>query len=157
MKIKNEIVRRTASEEETFRLGGALARLLTPGDTVLLYGDLGAGKTVLVRGMGAALGAKNVRSPSFTLVNEYRTERFDLVHADLYRLEPEGAEELGLEDYLSEGRVLVVEWPERWASLPREQVLTVHISAESETDRTFRIAASEPRNLRNLEECQCRP
>ena len=78
------------SEAATRCLGRALALALSPGVTVLLSGDLGAGKTAFVKGVGEALGLKGVRSPSFTLVNEYRAEPFLLVHADLYRLEPDG-------------------------------------------------------------------
>ena len=78
---------RSSSEGATRNLGRLLGRVLRPGVTVLLRGDLGAGKTVLVRGVGDELGAKGVRSPSFTLVNEYRTPGLLLVHADLYRLD----------------------------------------------------------------------
>jgi len=138
---------RTSSEEETLRLGRVLGRHLAPGTTVLLYGDLGAGKTALVRGVGEALGASRVRSPSFTLVNEYRTNTIELAHADLYRLEPGGVEELALEEYPANGSVLLVEWAERWDSPPRDEVLKIEIeiepgidmevAAEGETGRRF--------------------
>ena len=131
----------TCSEEATFELGRTLGAALTPGVTVLLSGDLGAGKTVLVRGVGDALGATNVRSPSFTLVNEYRTGTIDfsIVHADLYRLEQDGVDDLGLEEYHEAPCVLLVEWPERWAGQPERDVLKVFIETKSETERVFDI------------------
>ncbi|MDR1048453.1 MAG: tRNA (adenosine(37)-N6)-threonylcarbamoyltransferase complex ATPase subunit type 1 TsaE [Synergistaceae bacterium] len=130
----------SSSEEETLCLGRALGALLVPGLTVLLSGELGTGKTVLVRGVGDALGVTRVRSPSFTLVNEYRTAGFLLAHADLYRLEPGGAEELGLEEYTDEGGVLFVEWPDRWRT-PPDDVLNIAIEAAGETERIFDISA----------------
>ncbi|MDR1875063.1 MAG: tRNA (adenosine(37)-N6)-threonylcarbamoyltransferase complex ATPase subunit type 1 TsaE [Synergistaceae bacterium] len=141
---------RTSSGEETLCLGRALGRLLVPGITVLLYGDLGTGKTVLVRGVGEALGAGRVRSPSFTLVNEYRTKTLELVHVDLYRLDPEGVDDLALEEYRD--RVLLVEWPERWIGSPRDEILKVEITADDETGRTFVFSSSGPKAGRVLEE-----
>ncbi|MDR2174560.1 MAG: tRNA (adenosine(37)-N6)-threonylcarbamoyltransferase complex ATPase subunit type 1 TsaE [Synergistaceae bacterium] len=131
---------RSSGEEETLRLGRTLGTLLVPGLTVLLSGELGTGKTVFVRGVGDVLSAARVRSPSFTLVNEYRTEKFLLVHADLYRLEPGGAGELGLEEYAGEDCVLFVEWPDRWKT-PPEDVLSVSIEAAGETERLFEFSA----------------
>ena len=129
------------NEEETRALGRKLGGVLTGGICVLLYGDLGAGKTVFVRGVGEALGVQGVRSPSFTLINEYPSESGLLVvHADLYRLDDAGT--LGLEEYTGdEGCVLFVEWPERWRNPPVDGVLTVKIDAVSETERSVRIEA----------------
>lgn len=114
---------------------------LTPGTTVLFSGDLGAGKTVLVRGIGEVLGASRVRSPSFTLVNEYPARECAVIHADLYRLSPDGVAELGLEDYLDEDGhtkcLLLVEWAERWVQPPEEDVLRIAIKMENETERVF--------------------
>ncbi|MCR5347574.1 MAG: tRNA (adenosine(37)-N6)-threonylcarbamoyltransferase complex ATPase subunit type 1 TsaE [Fretibacterium sp.] len=123
----------SSSGEATRSLGEALGRALEPGAVVLLDGDLGTGKTVLVRGAGGALGASGVRSPSFTLVNEYRTKGgLLLVHADLYRLETEGVEALDLEDYLAPGdAALLVEWPERWA-FPPEDALRLELRVPDE-------------------------
>ncbi|MDR1377847.1 MAG: tRNA (adenosine(37)-N6)-threonylcarbamoyltransferase complex ATPase subunit type 1 TsaE [Synergistaceae bacterium] len=141
---------RTFSEEGTLSLGRALGRALTPGMTILLSGDLGTGKTVLARGIGDTLGVSRVRSPSFTLVNEYVTRKCTVVHADLYRLEPGETAELGLEDYLDEGGsgkkcLLLVEWPERWATPPEEDVLRVAIEAEDETKRGFLFSSQGER------------
>ena len=149
----------TSSEAGTFDLGRALGAALVPGMTVLLSGGLGAGKTVLVRGVGDALGVARVRSPSFTLVNEYRTSTFNfsVVHADLYRLEPGEAEDLGLEEYHEAPCVLLVEWPERWArkNLPERDVLSIFIEAKSENERLFDICSTgglADLALQNLEE-----
>ena len=135
---------RTCSEEATFELGRALGAALIPGMTVLLSGDLGTGKTVLVRGVGGALGATRVRSPSFTLVNEYRTGTvgFSMVHADLYRLDAGDADDLGLEEYHETACVLLVEWPERWTGQPERDVLKIFIEARSENERAFDISST---------------
>lgn len=134
---------RSSSEEATRKLGRLLGWVLRPGVTVLLRGDLGAGKTVLVRGVGDALGAKGVRSPSFTLVNEYRTPGLLLVHADLYRLDAAGADALGLEEYAGlPDAALLVEWPDRWSFPPREDVLDVRIEALDEGARRLSLSAA---------------
>ena len=105
-------------EERTRRAGRDLASRLAPGDLVLLEGDLGAGKTVFVRGLAAGLGVdeETVSSPTFALVHEYGPEGAPpvLVHVDLYRLSGEPAralEELGLGDLRLGGAILAVEWP----------------------------------------------
>ncbi|HEV7518391.1 MAG TPA: tRNA (adenosine(37)-N6)-threonylcarbamoyltransferase complex ATPase subunit type 1 TsaE, partial [Thermoanaerobaculia bacterium] len=109
---------RTASEEETAALGAELARELAPDGVLLLSGDLGTGKTVLARGIAAALGIepREVQSPTYTLIREHRGSGESggrLVHVDLYRLSPEEAAELGLEELLAGPGVKVVEWAER--------------------------------------------
>ncbi len=135
----------SSSEEATRALGGALGRALEPGMVVLLEGDLGAGKTVLVRGVGEPLGASGVRSPSFTLVNEYQTKGgLLLVHADLYRLDENGVEALGLEDYLAlDDAALLVEWPERWHNFP-EDALRVELRALDERNELIRRLTFRP-------------
>jgi tRNA threonylcarbamoyladenosine biosynthesis protein TsaE len=108
----------THSEPETADAGRQLARTLHAGSTILLFGDLGAGKTAFVRGLAEGLGvsADEVSSPTFTLVQEYRGGRLPLFHADLYRLDdPREIDDLGLEEIAEEG-VLAVEWAEK---LPR--------------------------------------
>jgi tRNA threonylcarbamoyl adenosine modification protein YjeE len=102
----------------TAALGARIAAVLRPGDLVALAGDLGAGKTTLARAILAALGVdESVPSPTFTLVQSYRTARFPVGHYDLYRLKsPSEIAELGLEEALEDGAALV-EWPER-APLP---------------------------------------
>lgn len=118
-----------ADEAATARLGAALAGCLAPGDTVLLSGPLGAGKSALARAVIAALigdPEAEIPSPSYTLVNVYETPRGQVWHADLYRLGGGGEEieELGLPEAMSEGTAMVlVEWPERLgATLPRRRI-----------------------------------
>ena len=104
----------TRSEAETAAIARTLAGTLRPGDVVLLVGELGAGKTVFVRGLAEGLGiaGSEVSSPTFTLVQEYRQGRLRLVHADLYRLtDPREIDDLGLEE-TADG-VLAVEWADR--------------------------------------------
>ena len=108
----------THSEAETSAVGRNLAASLEAGAVVLLFGDLGAGKTAFVRGMAEGLGVApgEVSSPTFTLVQEYRGGRVALFHVDLYRLDdPREIDELGLDEIAADG-VLVVEWAEK---LPR--------------------------------------
>lgn len=114
-----------ADEAATRAEGERLALELQPGDVVFLSGDLGAGKTTLVRGLLEALGWKGVvRSPTFTLLQAYPTSP-PVLHTDLYRVE--GWEGLGLEDYL-EDHVLLVEWPDRANGLvPESEAWRVHI------------------------------
>lgn len=106
---------RSASEEETRELGALLAAELAPRGVLLLEGDLGSGKTVLAQGVAAGLGIdpRQVQSPTYTLIREHRGARGLLVHADLYRLEPEEAAALGLEELAAGEAVVVVEWAER--------------------------------------------
>jgi tRNA threonylcarbamoyladenosine biosynthesis protein TsaE len=105
----------TRTEAETLALGRELGRELAPDGVLLLSGDLGAGKTVLARGIGEALGigAREVQSPTFTLIREHRGSGGRLVHVDLYRLAPEETVALGLEELLAGPGVKVIEWAER--------------------------------------------
>lgn len=107
-----------SSVEETWALAGKLAAELSPGDVVCLEGDLGAGKTTFTQGLAAAMGVPGrVTSPTFCIVQEHAGDRL-LVHMDLYRLHGESdVEAIGWEDYLSQGAILAVEWPERAGSL----------------------------------------
>lgn len=110
------LVATTADETETRRFGAALAPRLAPDGVLLLSGDLGAGKTVLTQGLAEGLGipAAEVQSPTFTLVREHRGPSGSrLVHVDLYRLEPQEALDVGVEELLSGPGVKVVEWAER--------------------------------------------
>jgi tRNA threonylcarbamoyladenosine biosynthesis protein TsaE len=106
---------RTASEAETEAVGEALAAELAPAGVLLLSGDLGSGKTVLARGVARGLGIdpREVQSPTFTLIREHRGTAGTLVHVDLYRLRPEEAEGLGLDELLAGPGVKVIEWAER--------------------------------------------
>lgn len=102
-------------EAETRSLGASLAAELAPDGVLLLCGELGSGKTVLTQGIAAGLGLDpaEVQSPSFTLVREHGDAGRRLIHVDLYRLSPEEAAELGLEEILAGRGVKVIEWAER--------------------------------------------
>ncbi len=105
----------TASEAETEAVGEALGRELAPNGVLLLEGDLGAGKTVLARGVASALGIdpRQVQSPTYVLVREHDGEHGRFVHVDLYRLDPEEVEGAGIEELIAGPGVKVVEWAER--------------------------------------------
>ena len=109
----------THSEMETWEVAKQFAASLKSGDVVCLEGDLGAGKTTFTQGLCAALGAKRaVTSPTFCIVSEHPADAFLVVHMDLYRLhDEEDVLQIGWEDYLAQGAVLVVEWSDRAGSL----------------------------------------
>ena len=113
---------RTHSESETQALGARLAATLPPRAAVLLIGNLGAGKTMLAKGIAAALGAaapEEVSSPTFTLIHEYRAPGAPLVyHIDLYRLDdPREVATLGLDEIFERDAILLIEWGERFPQL----------------------------------------
>jgi tRNA threonylcarbamoyladenosine biosynthesis protein TsaE len=113
-----------ADEATTLALARQVAELARSGDTIALWGDLGSGKTVFARGFVTALtGETEVPSPTFSLVQTYEAEGFTVSHFDLYRLDgPEDVRELGFDDALAQGLVLV-EWPERLGSdLPDDRL-----------------------------------
>lgn len=111
------------SEEEMYKLGHDLASVLDEDDVVYLRGELGAGKTVLVRGVARGLGYEGpVTSPTFTLMNVYPTTLM-IYHFDFYRLESPDLSDLGLDDYLERGGISMIEWPQIGKDLlPREAI-----------------------------------
>ena len=133
----------TRSSEETIAFGRALAELLAPPKLVLLRGDLGAGKTTLVKGIAAAFGAaseENVTSPTFTLVHEYRGPRANLYHIDLYRIDtPRQLETLGLDDLRSDNSILLIEWGEKFPRLVRERDVEIALEREGEHNRRITV------------------
>jgi len=135
------MTRVTHSESDTLAVARQLAATLRAGDVVLLSGDLGAGKTVFVRGLAQGLGIDpaDVSSPTFTIVHEYRGGRLALYHADLYRLERAAADEIGLEEMGVQDGVLAIEWPERLAH-PLPAAVAVTIEAIGEQTRRIEIA-----------------
>ncbi|MGP0018850.1 MAG: tRNA (adenosine(37)-N6)-threonylcarbamoyltransferase complex ATPase subunit type 1 TsaE [Candidatus Sulfotelmatobacter sp.] len=133
----------THSSEETIAFGRTLAELLTPPKLVLLRGDLGAGKTTLVKGIAAAFEAaaeEDVTSPTFTLVHEYRGPRANLYHIDLYRIDtPRELETLGLDDLRSDNSILLIEWGEKFPRLVRERDVEITLEREGENVRRIMI------------------
>jgi tRNA threonylcarbamoyladenosine biosynthesis protein TsaE len=129
----------TAGEEETSAVGERLATRVQPGDVILLNGDLGAGKTVFVRGVARGLGAPadDVSSPTFTLVQEYHG-RVTLYHVDLYRLEPAEVADLGLDELTGADAVVAVEWGDRWPD-PPQGAWEVTIAHEGEHQRRIAV------------------
>jgi tRNA threonylcarbamoyladenosine biosynthesis protein TsaE len=140
--ILQEIV--TQSAEETIAFGRSLAELLTPPKLVLLRGDLGAGKTTLVKGIAAAFEAadeEDVTSPTFTLVHEYRGPRAKLYHIDLYRIDTQRElETLALDDLRSDDSILLIEWGEKFPQLVRERDVEIALERAGENVRRIRMS-----------------
>jgi len=130
----------TANEEETSAAGEALGRDLKPGDVVLLFGDLGAGKTAFVRGMARGVSADpdDVSSPTFTIVQEYAGRSATLYHVDLYRLESAEIDDHGLDDLVSSDGIVAIEWAERWKGRP-DDVTEVRLEHSGEDRRAIDI------------------
>ena len=123
-----------ADEQATLDLGAALAARLGAGQCVYLRGDLGAGKTTLVRGLLRALGhAGSVKSPTYTLVEPYDVAGVHIYHFDLYRLgDPEELEMIGIRDYFDGHALCVLEWPERGSGVIPPPDLTVTLAVEKQ-------------------------
>jgi tRNA threonylcarbamoyladenosine biosynthesis protein TsaE len=129
----------THSPEETIAFGRSLAAELSPPIIVLLRGDLGAGKTTLVKGIAEGFGAaraEDVTSPTFTLVHEYCGPRTTLYHIDLYRIDTQrDLETLGLDDLLAPNCILLIEWGEKFPRLGRDQHVEITLERVGETER----------------------
>ncbi len=139
----------THSAEETIAYGRKLAAELSPPLIVLLRGDLGAGKTTLVKGIAEgfqAARAEDVTSPTFTLIHEYRSRRadlypidpyhIDLYHIDLYRIETQREfETLALDDLLAPNSILLIEWGEKFPRLQRDRNVEITLERLGDTER----------------------
>lgn len=125
------------SVAETMQFGRQLASALKPGDVVALSGDLGTGKTCLVKGIAAGLGITHaVTSPTFTLIHDYGS----LVHIDLYRLDSEReALHIGIEEYLPGKSITVIEWAERITPLLPAHTKRIHLSVVDENSRRIEV------------------
>ena len=133
------------SRQEMQRLGACLAKTAQAGDLLLLNGDLGAGKTTLTQGLGRALGIKRpVKSPTFTIVREYREGRLPLFHMDFYRLENDDLSSIDLPAYLSSGGIVVIEWPQVIKTdLPREFLQLTLKGVDNTLDSTQRVVSTQ--------------
>jgi tRNA threonylcarbamoyladenosine biosynthesis protein TsaE len=135
----------TQSPEETIAFGRTLAELLAPPKLVLLRGDLGAGKTTLVKGIAAAVEAaeeEDVTSPTFTLIHEYRGPRANLYHIDLYRIDTQRElDTLALDDLRAENSILLIEWGEKFPRFVRERDVEIALEREGENGRRIRVSS----------------
>jgi len=134
----------THSADETIALGRRLAADLTPPRLVLLRGELGAGKTTLVKGIAEGLQAasqEDVTSPTFTLIHEYRGPRANVFHVDLYRIDTQRElDTLGIDDLFDDRNLLLIEWGEKFPRFLRERDVEITLERTGENDRHIVIS-----------------
>src|SRR3954464_304676 len=138
----------TKSDDDTREVGAAIAAVTQPGDTLLLAGDLGAGKTTFTQGFGRALGVEDrVTSPTFTLVHQYHGGRLPLVHVDVYRIEHlQEIVDLALPELLDDGAAVLIEWGDVAAPVLPAAFLEVRIECGAgDDDRLLRLRPVGPR------------
>ena len=144
MDMNTEKIFYSHSEEETEKLAFEIARSLVPGDTVLLRGNLGAGKTVFSRGFAKGLGCDDtLSSPTYTIVQEYQLpDGARLYHMDLYRIADAGsALGFGVDEFIDDPKAYkLIEWPERIESLLPENCVTVEITHKGDEERELRVS-----------------
>lgn len=147
------------STGQTQRVGSRLGEMLQAGDVILLEGPLGSGKTLLTQGIALGLGVSDpVTSPSFTLINEYRTRdsggRLPLYHMDLYRLKDAAPEAvaMGIEEYLYGDGVSVIEWAERAPDILPPEHLLIRLSIVSDSKRGILMTPHSARYVELLRE-----
>ena len=133
----------THSAEETTELGRSLAADLKPDSIVLLRGDLGAGKTTMVKGIAEgfqAAKADDVTSPTFTLIHEYRGPEATLYHIDLYRIDTQRElDTLALDDLMTPKSILLIEWGEKFARFAQERDVEIAIEHTGGDDRVITV------------------
>ncbi len=140
------------SSLHTERIGERIARLARPGDVLALWGELGAGKTQLTKGVASGLGldAADISSPTFVILHEHYGGRMPLFHLDLYRLEGQDLATTGWEETLDSGGITVIEWPDRAsADLPADRI-DIQLEHIADTKRRVVISATGPRSLELL-------
>ena len=143
---------RSRGPEETKDIGYRLGMLLKPGDVVGLYGELGAGKTTMVKGIARAFGIaeREVMSASFTIISEYATNP-PFAHIDLYRIEDASDfSEIGLWDQIGGEGVSVIEWPEKAGGLLPGDMITVMVKSINDSLREITIEGIDEKNWNNL-------
>lgn len=134
----------TQNEQETIEFAKELTKYLKPGMLILLEGDLGAGKTTFTKGIGEGLGIKRIiKSPTYTIVREYTDGQMPLYHIDLYRLDEDEVEDLGLDEYFLGEGLCVVEWPSVAPDeLPTERLeLKLSVDPQLPSQRTIQMKA----------------
>ena len=133
----------THSAEETIAFGRSLSEILAPPKVVLLRGDLGAGKTTLVKGIAQAFEAakeEDVTSPTFTLIHEYRGPSTTLYHIDLYRIDTaRELQTLAIDDLVASNSVLLIEWGEKFSRFERERDVEIRLESIGENDRRIKV------------------
>lgn len=133
----------THSPEETIELGRRLAADLAPPRLVLLRGDLGAGKTTLVKGIAEGFQAaarEDVTSPTFTLIHEYRGPDATVFHIDLYRIDTQRElDTLGIEDLFDDRNVILIEWGEKFPQFERGRDVEIALTRSGDSDRTIQV------------------
>lgn len=142
------------STDQTLRLGERLAKHLRKGDILCLEGDLGSGKTTLIKGIakGLNISAAKVNSPTFVLMNAYEG-RLPLYHFDLYRLEHvHEISSIGYEEFLYGDGVAVIEWAERLGELAPREYLRVELAHKGESERSIKFSAVGERCSRIIKE-----
>ncbi len=133
------------SADDTFAFGARLAKLLQPGDIVCFFGDLGSGKTTMIKGIadGLKIKPKDVHSPTFTLMNFYDHGRIPLYHFDMYRIsEPEQLFDIGYEEFLYGNGISAIEWSEKLGRLLPRDRLDIHLQHKDENQRVISITAA---------------
>jgi tRNA threonylcarbamoyladenosine biosynthesis protein TsaE len=134
----------TKSPEETVKFGSDLSAKLNDKDIIALYGDLGSGKTQIVKGICLGLGVKDtVNSPTFIIVNEYSSDKFkNIFHFDLYRMKTEDEIiNIGFDDYMNSRGIILIEWPEHIERILPHGTIKIHLahSVEDENHRFIRL------------------
>ena len=143
----------SSGPDETLLIGRKLGRFLKNGDMVCFYGEIGAGKTAMIKGIASAFGIeeREVTSASFTIIAEYDTSPH-FCHVDLYRLEDDAdVYDTGLYDYLDKDGVTVIEWAERLEDVP-ENAITVRIDIAGDRERKIVIEGLDEKDWNNMQE-----
>ncbi|MCX8095149.1 MAG: tRNA (adenosine(37)-N6)-threonylcarbamoyltransferase complex ATPase subunit type 1 TsaE [Caldisericia bacterium] len=137
---KKELEIKTKSSSETINFGKKLSNCLKRGDLILIRGELGAGKSTLIKGIGKGIGVnEDVKSPSFIIVNELKGRELILYHIDLYRIEGNEIFELGLNEFLNNG-VVAIEWAEKVYNFFEDfDLIDIEIKILSENERNIKI------------------
>jgi tRNA threonylcarbamoyladenosine biosynthesis protein TsaE len=150
--LENKMTRHLMDEQATLALGEEIARILTPGMLICLSGDLGSGKTTLIRGLLRGLGfVGKVKSPTFTLVESYVISNLYLYHFDFYRFNsPDELTNLGFRDYFNETTVCLVEWPEKAAGLLPRADIEIRLSIK-DNGRDVELRGNSPKGRQALQ------